>query len=250
MRRFLILLFFIILNLEATQIYVTFNVEAKQTASLAFYTGGIIDKIYVDISSKVKKGDKLIELKNDDLKAALRVAKANYQNAKVTLKYAKKDYQRQLKIKDLIDEAKFDKYALSYEQAKVLLAKAKANVAYQSSLLDRTVIKAPFDGVIFSKTAEVGDVVSGMMLRTIMKIQSIDDRKLILEFDQKYWNMVKVGADVSYSVNGDKKVYHAKISRLYPHANIDNRKIKAEVKTKGFIVGLFGDGHILIKDEK
>jgi membrane fusion protein, multidrug efflux system len=139
---------------------------------------------------------------------------------------------------------------MAYEKSKVAVASAKANLAYQQALLDRTIVLAPFDGVIFEKSVEVGDVVSGMMLRTIFKIQSKSKRKLILEFDQKYWKSVKVGDSVKYTVNGDDNSYTGKISKLYPHANSDNRKIKAEVIGNGFVVGLFGEGYIIVPDEK
>ncbi len=237
-------------NLSATEIYTTFNIEAKQSANLSFYAGGIVEKIYVDVSSVVKKGDKLVELQNDDLKASLKIAKASLENAKVTLKFAKKDYDRQLLIKDLIDEARFDNYLLVYEKAKVSVSSAKANLAYQQSLLDKTSIYAPFNGVIFEKSIEVGDVVSSMMLTTVFKIQSQKKKKLVLEFDQKYWQSVKVGDSVKYNVNGDKNSYEGKIAKVYPHANLDNRKIKAEVEVNQFIVGLFGDGYITVPDKK
>ncbi|WP_424565590.1 efflux RND transporter periplasmic adaptor subunit [Sulfurimonas sp.] len=158
-------------SLNAAEIYATFSIQAKKSANLAFYSSGIVDKVFVDVSSKVKKGDKLVELQNDDLRASLRMAKAKLKNAEVSLKFAKKDYDRQLLIKDLIDEAKFDKYLFTYESANVALSSAKANLAYQQSLLDRTLIKAPFDGIIFEKTVEVGDVVSGMMLRTVLRFK-------------------------------------------------------------------------------
>jgi len=237
-------------SLSAQEIYATFNIEADKSANLAFYSSGIIDKVYVDVASSVKRGDKLVELQNDDLKASLKIAKAKLAEAEVSLKFAKRDYDRQLLIKDLIDEAKFDQYELVYERAKVEVASAKANLAYQQSLLDRSIILAPFDGVIFEKSVEVGDVVSGMMLRTIFKIQSKDKRKLIFEFDQKYWKKVKVGDSVKYSINGDNNSYTGKISKVYPHANSDNRKIKAEVTANGFVVGLFGDGYIIVPDTK
>ncbi|WP_373003595.1 efflux RND transporter periplasmic adaptor subunit [Sulfurimonas sp.] len=250
MKKIILVTLALIASLSAQEIYATFNIEADKSANLAFYSSGIIDKVYVDVASSVKKGEKLVELQNDDLKAALQIAKASLAEAQVTLKFAKKDYDRQLLIKDLIDEAKFDQYELVYERAKVAVASAKANLAYQQSLLDRSIVLAPFDGVIFEKSVEVGDVVSGMMLRTIFKIQSLSKRKLVFEFDQKYWKTVKVGNVVKYTVNGDDKTYSGKISKLYPHANSDNRKIKAEVIANGFVVGLFGEGYIVVPDVK
>ena len=245
MKKIIVTLMSLVFTLHALEVYATFSVEAKKSANLAFYSGGIVDEVYVDVSESVTKSQKLAKLQNDDLKAALAIAKANLRSAEVAVKFAKKDYERQLKIKSVIDVAMFDKYAFAYENAKTALAQAKANVAYQKSLLDKTTLHAPFDGVIFEKDLEVGDVVSGMMLKTVLKIQSKNERKLVLEFDQKYFQNVKLGDSFRYTIDGDTKTYTGHISKIYPLANSANRKIKAEVLTQEHLVGLFGDGYIL-----
>jgi RND family efflux transporter MFP subunit len=234
----------LVLAMNAGEIYANFHTEAVKSANLAFDASGVVKKVYVDVSSAVKKGDKLAELYSDDTKASLDIAKASVASAEVTLKFAQKDYERQVLIKHLIDEAQFDKYAQNFESAKAALIGAKANLAYKQALYDKTTIYAPFDGVIFEKTVEVGDVVNGMMLRTVFKIQSQDERKLVLALDQKYWKSVKVGQSFKYSVDGDTEQYEGKITNVYPHADNDNRKLNAEVQAKGFIVGLFGNGYI------
>jgi len=198
---------------------------------LTFSSSGIVKDISVDVSSVVKKGDSLATLENDDLKAMLEISKT-------AVKYAKLDYDRQLKVKNMIDKSKFDSYAYKYENA-------KAQLIYQKSILDKSILKAPFDGVIYEKSVEAGDVVSGMNPKTIFKIQSKTKQKLVLEFDQNYWKDIKEGQLFKYKVDGDKEVYEGKISKIYPYSNIKNRKIKAEVAVSGFIVGLFGDGYIL-----
>lgn len=250
MRKFILVTLAMLATLSAQDIYATFNIEADKSANLAFYSSGIVESVFVDVSSEVKKGQKLAKLQNDDLVASLSIAKAKLQEAEVTLKFSQRDYERQLLVKDLIDEAKFDQYALAFERAKVAVASAKANLDYQQTLLERSVILAPFDGIIFDKSVEVGDVVSSMMLRGIFKIQSKNERKLIFEFDQKYWKSVKVGDSVKYSVIGDEKNYTGKISKVYPIASSENRKIKAEVIASGFVVGLFGEGYISVADSK
>jgi len=241
MRRIILSLMFLAVslltgNLQAEEIYATFNVEAKQHADLAFTTSGTVDKVNIEVASTVKKGEILAELNNDDLKAALHVSET-------ALKYAKRDYERQTKVKKLVDASRFDSYAFKYESA-------KAQLAYQQALLDKTQLKAPFDGVIYAKSIEVGDVVSGAMIRTVMKIQSQKHRKLVLEIDQKYWRVLKVGQTFNYSIDGDAEKFSAKITKIYPYADSGNRKIKAEVEAEGFTPGLFGDGHIIIPDTK
>ena len=219
--------------LNANDIYATFTVEPLQDAKLAFIASGIVSEVNTDIGSKVKKGAILAVLDNADIKAMLEVSKT-------ALKYAKKDYERQLKIKNLIDEARFDGVANKYESA-------KNQLAYQQALYEKTFLKAPFDGVIYEKDIELGDAVSGMMLKTVFQIQSLKKRKLILEFDQKNRNVIKVGSLFTYNIDGDAVTYTGNISKIYPRANAKSRKIKAEVKSQNFIPGLFGDGYISVK---
>jgi RND family efflux transporter MFP subunit len=227
---------FLGLSLHAEEIYATFTVEASQHADLAFTTSGTVEKVNVDVASMVKKGEILAELSNADLKAALDIAT-------VAMKYAKRDYERQVKVRKLVDASKFDSYAFKYENS-------KAQAAYQQALLDKTQLKAPFDGVIYEKSVEIGDVVSGAMIRTVMKIQSPKKRKLLLTVDQKYWKVLKPGLAFKYSVDGDSSVYTGEIAKVYPYANDANRKIRAEVEAEGFTPGLFGDGVIVLPDAK
>ena len=219
--------------LNANSIYATFDVVADKKASIAFSSSGIIDTVFVDIGSIVQKGDTLAILDNRDTKALLNV----YQT---TLKYAKKDFQRQEKIRNIIDQAKFDSYANIYESA-------KAQVNYQKTLLDKTILKAPFEGVIISKEIESGDVVSGQVIKTAFKIQSTHKRKLLVHFDQKYNGIVKVGDIFTYTLDGDETKHKGKLSKIYPFADTKTRKIEAEVLTKDLLVGLFGDGTISSK---
>jgi len=240
----------LILSLQAQEIYTTFKVKAYESADLAFDASGIINKVHVEISKKVKKGEVLAELNNEDVKASLAIAAAQVSNAEVTLAFAQRDYDRQSKVKHLIDEARFDVYVLALEKAKAGLSQAKAQHAYQQALLNKTKLRAPFDGVIFYKAVEVGDVVNGMMLRTVFKVQSNHKRKLIVSFDQKYWKQVELGQKYLYKVDGDTRLYEGRISKIHPSTNTENRKIQVEVKASDFVVGLIGDGHIIINEKE
>ncbi|MEA2018433.1 MAG: efflux RND transporter periplasmic adaptor subunit [Campylobacterota bacterium] len=230
MRKLILGIWLLVTTLSANEIYATFNIEATKNAKLAFSSSGIVKDVLVDIGSVIKKGDSLATLENDDLKAMLNISKT-------AVKYAKLDYDRQLKVKHMIDKSKFDQYAYKYENA-------KAQLKYQQSLFNKTILKSPFDGVIYEKLIESGDVVSGQMITVVLKIQSKNKRKLVLEFDQKYHSSIKIGDTFNYKIDGDKKQYKGTISKVYPYVNSKTRKIKAEVETKDFIVGLFGDGYI------
>ncbi len=236
MKKLLIISALLAMSLQAKEIYATFTVKAMRNANLAFSSSGIVAKVFADVSHVVKKGDILAKLQNEDLKAFLNITQTS-------LKYAKKDYKRRQKVKSIIDQAEFDKYAFKY-------ANAKAQLMYQQAILDKTILKAPFDGVIFIKDIEAGDAVSSATLKTVFKIQSKDERKLLLEFDQKYWADVKVGNKFTYKVDGSDKTYEGTIFKVHPSIDPQKRKIRAAVKAKGFIVGLFGSGTIITTEKK
>lgn len=235
MNKIIVSLAALILSLHGAEVYATFNVMAQKSASLAFNASGIVNNVNAEIAQSVAKGDVLASLENSD-------TKANLQSAEVAYKYAARDFERQKQVQHLIDASAFDAYALKYESA-------KAQLAYMQALFEKTYLKAPFDGVITFKDIEVGDTVNGMMLKTVFKIQSAHERKLLVEFDQKYYKDVKVGDTFRYKIDGEDTLHSGTIAKIYPLANANNRKIQAEVKAKDLLVGLFGDG-VIITQEK
>ena len=232
------------LGLYAEQIYATFDAEAEKAAELSLTTSGTIAGITIDVGSRVKKGELLLWLENADLKAALELAKARLEQARVTAKYAERNYKRFEKVQKVIDEGQFDQYASAYEQARSGVREAEANLRYQQALLEKTLLKAPFDGVISDKPVEVGDVVSGAMIKVLLRLQSAEEVTLKLAVDQKYWKALKPGLAFTYRVDGDATQRSGTISRVYPTANSANRKIIVEVPAKGIVPGLFGEGEI------
>jgi RND family efflux transporter MFP subunit len=225
-------------NTQAKEIYATFTVHAKQGANLAFNYSGIIKELHVDIMSVVKKNDILATLVSDDLVATNNASK-------VTLKYANLDYKRHQDLykKKLIDKSLLDKYAMAYEAI-------KAHIEIEKTLYAKTILRAPFDGVITKRMIELGDVVSGQMIKTAFNIQSEHARILVVEFDQKYNSDVNIGDTFLYKVDGDDNQYAGKIYRIYPEANSNNRKIALQVIAKDLKVGLFGEGKIVTSGDK
>ena len=213
----------------AQGIYATFNVVPKKEATLAFSTNGMVANIRVDIGSEVAKKQILASLENSDLQAYVAKARAG-------LEFAKKSYNRALKARDVQNRAIFDKFDFEYKSAKANLALALANY-------NKSILKAPFSGIITAKAVEVGDVVSAMAPRMLFKIES-KAKKLVLEFDQKYLSSVKVGDIFKYKLDGKEQVYSGKIVKIYPTVDMQKRTAKAEVEADNLASGLFGDGTI------
>jgi len=235
MKKLLLILFLSILNVEAQRIYATFDIEPYREAHLAFSAGGTVDHIGTEVAMLVKRGEVLATLEHAELSAKLEIAR-------IAMEHARSDYERQLSIKEVVQRSKLDLYKFQYDNA-------KAQITYIKSLLDKMTLKAPFDGIITTKMIEVGDVVSGVAPRTAFVLQSEHKRKLIVQFDQKYWNKVQTGNAFEYTIDGESRVHHGVITKIYPQSDRKNRKMIAEVYAEDFITGLFGTGYIITEDE-
>jgi membrane fusion protein (multidrug efflux system) len=105
---------------------------------------GIIDKIYVDRGTPVKKGDPLAELDNKDLKLEIRKAEVHLQELK-----AENDRAKSLHDQKLLSDSEYDSKHLSYEQAAAELELAKVNY-------EKSIIRAPFNGIVSERYVKVG----------------------------------------------------------------------------------------------
>src|SRR5262245_56059855 len=97
---------------------------------------GIIEQIYVERGVRVKKGDKLAELDNRDLKLEIRKAEVHLQEMK-----AENDRAKSLHDQKLLSDSEYDSKRLSYEHAEAEVDLAKVNY-------EKSIIRAPFSGVV------------------------------------------------------------------------------------------------------
>ena len=231
----------------AQDIYATFNVEAQKESKLTLSASGIVEKIYVDVGDKVKKGTLLLELDNADLRTSVLLEKKMIQLAKLNLKYSKKAYERFTKIKDVIDEEKFDNASAEYERAQINLAKAKASLANKQTQLDKTYLRAPFDGVISAKSIELGSGVSSAKMETLFTLITPDDLLLKVSLDEKYLSQIKLGQIFTYSIDNSQNKKKTKVTKIYPSINPQTRSITVEMPAKDLKVGLFGYGHLEVE---
>lgn len=146
-RKIVIGLFLSLLSLEAGEkVYAIFNVKATQDSKLTLDSTGIVDSIKVTEGSVVKKGDVLLLLYNQD-------KQAQSDSVEQQLIFAKKQYQRYSKIGGAVDKNTLESYEFNYRRL-------ESDYAYSIALLNKTILRAPFDGVIASKNIQVGEGVS------------------------------------------------------------------------------------------
>jgi RND family efflux transporter MFP subunit len=145
-------------NLEFTG-----NTAAYNTVKLVARVQGYLEKIHFTDGARVKKGDLLFTLQQEQYKAQLQQAQAEVAATKAKLENATIEYERYLRLREqkagpqtLVDQWKYTKEAtaaaLDSAQAQVILA--KLNLSY-------TTVTAPFDGQMGRHLIDVGELVGG-----------------------------------------------------------------------------------------
>lgn len=225
-------------------------VVAQRKAAIASKATGRLVWLGVAEGSRVKAGDVIARIDNRDVvaqaqsaEAAVRAARANVQQAAVERDNAAVEYRRneELVAKNFISRSALDtaKARLDRAQAGVASAQANLNVALANArnadvAVDYTQIRAPFDGVILSKSANVGDLVTPFSNATDSKgavVSMADMSTLEVEADVSESSLSKVHvgqpAEIVLDALPDVR-FSGHIDRMVPTVD----RAKATVMTK------------------
>ncbi len=169
----------------------------------------------VDVSSTFsngsffKKDDVLLRINPSDYQLAITKAEALVASAKQQLARAEAEYKQKVAEYKGVSRGKVSDYALrkpQYEEAKAKLKSARADLGLAKVQLERCNIKAPFDGRVVSKKADVGQyVMPGMVMA---EVYSTDVAEVRLPLSQRQINLL----DMPSNINSQKSDDLAKVT--------------------------------------
>ena len=140
----------------------TGTLEAIKTVEVGTQVSGVIEKIYVDFNSQVKKGQLLAQLDETPLLAQLDQSKASVDQSEAEVKYQKATYDRYkvLVEKKLIAQSDFDLAEYNYNKALATLNNAKSVYNKNKINLSYARIFSPIDGIILERAVDEGQTVA------------------------------------------------------------------------------------------
>ena len=225
-------------------------VVAQRKAAIASKATGRLEWLGVAEGSRVKAGDVIARLDNRDVAAQAQSAEANVRAARAALDQAlaeERDAQAQHKRNvDLVakgfvsqsatdtSKARTDRAVAGVANARATLGAAQANARNAQVSVDYTLIRAPFDGVILSKSANVGDMVTPFSNATDSKgavVSMADMSTLEVEADVSEGSLSKIKVGMPAEVTLDalpNDRFRGRISRTVPTVD----RAKATVMTK------------------
>ncbi len=225
-------------------------VVAQRKAAIASKATGRLEWLGVAEGSRVKAGDVIARIDNRDVAAQSQSADANVRAARAALEQAQaedRDAQAQHKRNvDLVakgfvsqsatdtSKARADRSVAGVANARAALGAAIANAKNAQVSVDYTLIRAPFDGVILSKSANVGDMVTPFSSATDSKgavVAMADMSTLEVEADVSESSLAKIRVDMPAEITLDalpSDRFRGRISRVVPTVD----RAKATVMTK------------------
>ncbi|BEV06787.1 efflux RND transporter periplasmic adaptor subunit [Methylophilus sp. DW102] len=177
--------------------------EALVSAEIA---GLRIQQVLADVGAQVSKGQLLVVLADETVKADLQKQLATVEKDKAALAEAKSNADRAREIKDsgALSAQKINEYMIAEQTARANLALSEAELENQKIRLRQTKVVAPDDGVISSRSANLGNVVSaGAELFRLVRQSRIEWRG---EVNADQQNALHAGQAVNLSLPGGKKV--------------------------------------------
>jgi len=238
---------FCIFSFASEEIFADFEIFAKRSSKLAFEGSGRVDKIFIDISSQVKKGDALASLDQTSLEIALKKAKNDLALAKNAKEFAKNTFNKFSQVKEVTSKQEFDEVKYKFDEAALRVESAQIAILNAEDHLKKAVLKAPFDGVIASKNVELGESASPLAPAFVLNSQEV---KILIAIDERYANAVKIGDTFKFKLDATSEEKELKIALIHPEIKRETRKFYAEAYDSGLKPGMFGQGKVIIGENK
>jgi len=197
----------------------TGNLSAVTTVQVGTQVSGTIQKLYVDYNSRVKKGQAIAEIDPSLFRASVEQssgnflnADANLQKARVVLADAKRtlDRNRKLLTDGIISQGDFDVAETAYQAAGASLKATEGSLVQTRGALmqartnlNYSVIRSPVDGVVISRSIDVGQTVAASFQTPTLFTIARDLTKMQIEVsvDEADISRIKLDQNAVFTVD-------------------------------------------------
>jgi membrane fusion protein (multidrug efflux system) len=174
---------------DAAALSVPSNLMVDREVSVATRITGVIDNIHVDRGSVVKKGQPLATLDQSEFQLELEAAEENFR-----LRKAEYDRYRGLFDQKLTSTADLDERKARFEVARVELEKARL-------VMYRSVIRAPFDGIVVDRFARIGQKVLVDEDDALFKVSALEPMLARAYLPEQSLGRIRLGEPVAVAAS-------------------------------------------------
>ena len=195
---------------------VTGTIDANEKVSLVSQTAGNITGIYFKEGSKVKKGQLLVKVYNQDLAASLQ------QNRYQATLARQMEYRNKILLqKEAISQEEYDTSLTSLNSLMAAADVIKAQIS-------RTEIRAPFSGTIGLRNVSPGGYLSPQT--AIAQLVNIDPAKLTFSIPERYLAILGAGSKIRFNTESSKENFTGTVYAIEPSIDVNSRTITVRAK--------------------
>lgn len=188
------------------------SIEANEQVEIRSEVSGIVEGIYFDEGTFVKKGQVLFKVNDIELKAQLQQA--------VTKEGLAGENARRAKLlleKEAISQEEYDVANADYASNKAQTQLVRAQIA-------KTAVKAPFSGKIGLRSISPGTYITPSVL--VAKLVNISQLKITFSVPEKYATQIKNKTVVHFTVSGSNVIHSAVIYAIQPEVEVATRTLQ------------------------
>ena len=222
----------------------TGSVVPRKEIEIKPVVSGILDELYIEEGNMVKKGDLLAKIRIIPNMINLNNAKSRVDVAKINLKDAKRNYERQLGLfeKGVIAKADYESYEVSYQNAQEELETAEETLELikegqikNSGAPTNTLVRSTIDGMVLNIPVEIGyQVIEANNFNAGTTIASIADMgEMIFEgnIDESEVGKISEGMPLILTIGALEDVtFDANLEHISPKGQEVNGAIQFEIK--------------------
>jgi len=217
-------------------------VVAQRKAAIASKGTGRLIFLGVVEGDKVFKNQIIGKLENTDILPLLEEAKANLRLYEADMNSAENTYNRETELfkKGLSSQQTFDQAESNYNRLLASIEIANARIKQYEVAMENTLIRAPFDGTVLTKNAEVGEIVAPFGGSTTSKTAVVtiaDMKSLLVEADVSESNIEKIQVNQDCEIILDaypEKSYSAYVFKIVPTADRSKATVLVKVGFKNY----------------
>ena len=228
---------------------VTGSIQPERKADLRAEVGAVVMQVLKENGEPVKKGDLLVRLDDTSLRDALNSAQEAVRASTQSMDQAERVLARQktLKASGMVSSQVLEDAEVRRNNAQSDLSAAKARLVAANQQLTRTLVRAPFDGIVSERKVSAGD--TAQIGKELVKVVDPASMRFEGRISADSVGVVKVGQGVVFAINGyPGQNFLGKVKRVDPAANPVTRQVEVLVdfadRNLPRVAGLFAEGRI------
>jgi membrane fusion protein (multidrug efflux system) len=214
----------------STTLSVTGIIYYERVSEISTEVAGLVEEVKVSQGDQVKKGDPLVRLNTEILEREIALSKTRIEQIGLRIKNTEKNFKRleRLYKSSGVSEKDFDDALYAYQDARKEKQAIEDNLAKLLIQQRRSIIKAPFDGVVLDKNVDSGAWVQQGKL--LVSIGSSSDLFVRAPIAENLLRFIRLGEPVEVVLNAYSRQIEGRVIGIDPVADLKTKNIFLKIK--------------------